>query len=373
MFRILISAIAFASSGVSLAWGESPPEYLVGAYYFAGWWREQPNKWTTAGHDWRADWPGRVPLLGEYNDQETIDREIVAAADHGVNFFQILWYPQYNKEHPDPDVERINVAVRRFMASRNNPRLKFTIEYVNHPPFDLPSDTDWEAACREWCTAMKHPSYLRIDGRPVFKIHGLELFQQQAGKSIERVNARLQILRRIVQEAGLEIPLISGGTLPSVKAEFSSAVEPYDFLTTYMDMPNVPPSDKPFPYPMLLKQAEDAWKTSPDRSPKMYVPYVPAGWDPRPWRDPRSPFDMPTREQWLDALGKVKAALDAEPRLGVPTKAGGRQKMLLIYAWNEFGEGGFIAPNRGEGTMKLECIREVFGVVKNTPTSGKSN
>jgi hypothetical protein len=35
--------------------------------------------------------------------------------------------------------------------------------------------------------------------------------------------------------------------------------------------------------------------------------------------------------------------------------------MLLIYAWNEFGEGGIVAPTRGEGMMKLQAIRLVFG------------
>jgi hypothetical protein len=35
--------------------------------------------------------------------------------------------------------------------------------------------------------------------------------------------------------------------------------------------------------------------------------------------------------------------------------------MLLIYAWNEFGEGGIVAPTRGDGRIKLEAIRKVFG------------
>jgi hypothetical protein len=35
--------------------------------------------------------------------------------------------------------------------------------------------------------------------------------------------------------------------------------------------------------------------------------------------------------------------------------------MLLIYAWNEFGEGGIVAPTRGDKQVKLEVIREVFG------------
>jgi hypothetical protein len=31
-----------------------------------------------------------------------------------------------------------------------------------------------------------------------------------------------------------------------------------------------------------------------------------------------------------------------------------------IYAWNEFGEGGIVAPTRGEQGLKPEAIRAVF-------------
>jgi hypothetical protein len=56
----------------------------------------------------------------------------------------------------------------------------------------------------------------------------------------------------------------------------------------------------------------------------------------------------------------VKTALDKYPNLGIPV-TGGRKKMLLIYAWNEFGEGGIVAPTEGDKEMKLEAIRDVFG------------
>ena len=105
----------------------SPRDYLVGVYYFAGWWQKSPNKWTTAGHDWRPDYPGRIPTLGQYNDQQTMDQEILAAANHGVDFFQILWYPNGGP---------LNEGLRLFLASTNSGRMKFTIEFVNHPPFE---------------------------------------------------------------------------------------------------------------------------------------------------------------------------------------------------------------------------------------------
>ena len=72
-------------------------DILVGINYFYGWWEELPNRWHSHGWatnepDWRKQFPERVPLLGCYNGQKTMDREIVAAATHGVDFFAFLWY-----------------------------------------------------------------------------------------------------------------------------------------------------------------------------------------------------------------------------------------------------------------------------------------
>ena len=48
------------------------------------------------------------------------------------------------------------------------------------------------------------------------------------------------------------------------------------------------------------------------------------------------------------------------PKLGFPLGEGRTQKAFVIYCWNEFGEDGIVAPTKGEGAMKLECIRDVF-------------
>jgi hypothetical protein len=37
-----------------------------------------PNKWTVRGQNWRPQYPERIPLLGEYSNQDTMDRGIVA-------------------------------------------------------------------------------------------------------------------------------------------------------------------------------------------------------------------------------------------------------------------------------------------------------
>jgi hypothetical protein len=349
LFLLLCFAVAQVGAAAEDKVLVSHNDYLVGIYYFAGWWQKSPSKWVTTGRDWRLDYPDRIPLLGEYNHQATMDREIIAASGHGVSFFQILWYPNGGS---------LNEGVRTFLASTNAGRMKFTIEFVNHPPFDLGKDSDWEAACKEWCAGMKHPSYLRIDGRPVFKIHGLDYFYKQNNEDPEKVKARLHTLRRIARDNGLSTPLISSGVMPG-GVPSPDRVAPFDFLTTYMDMPGLPQRPEPYPYELLIKHAEAGWMRYAEHSSKPYVPYVPSGWDPKPWQDPRPSFESPTRDEWTTALKRAKDALDKSPNLGIPVN-GGRKKMLLIYAWNEFGEGGIMAPTRGEKEMKLEAVREIF-------------
>ena len=50
-------------------------------------------------------------------------------------------------------------------------------------------------------------------------------------------------------------------------------------------------------------------------------------------------------------------------RLGFPSSSarGGVQPAITIYSWNEYQEGGIVAPTKGEGYLKLEGIHDVFG------------
>jgi hypothetical protein len=330
-------------------------EYLVGVNYFAGWWEELPNKYVIDGRDWRLDYPERIPVLGEYNKQATMDQEIAMASEYGVDFFQMLWYPVECLEPQDPHRRHLNAAIPQFMNSLNCAKMSFFIEYCNHSPFKITDDSRWEEVCHEWCKAMQHPSYLKINNKPVFKVHSLEHFYQQNDNDNAKVENRLSILREIAKESGQEVPLIgAGGFTPGLM------VAPYEFISIYMNVPNLPQTQELYPYSEVLKLAEETWINHPTNMNKPYVPYLPSGWDARPWKDPRATFKLPTREQWTDALKKVKEALDQYPQLGFPASAG-PQKAFVIYAWNEFAEGGFVAPTKGEGTMKLEAIRQIFG------------
>jgi len=87
---------------------------------------------------------------------------------------------------------------------------------------------------------------------------------------------------------------------------------------------------------------------------------MPAGWNPRPWPDTRACFALPDRDEWRHELALMKQDLLALPNLGLPLPDGTVQPAFNCYAWNEFGEGGFVAPTEGDQYMKLEELQRVL-------------
>ena len=145
----------------------------------------------------------------------------------------------------------------------------------------------------------------------------------------------------------------------------------FDFTTTYMDVPALPPEPTDYPYPLLADMARAA-RDLHSRDAIAYVPYLPSGWNPRPWGDPRASFQLPNRSEWTAELREMQRNLLDMPNLGFPLPDGGRQLSFTIYAWNEFGEGGFIAPTQRSEYMKIEEIRNVFAEGMTQYASGHS-
>jgi hypothetical protein len=110
--------IGFAAATGQAADQAKRKDVLVGVNYFPGWWRPLPNKWHNAqGQDWRPRFPDRIPLLGEYNDQQTMNREIKAAAAGGMDFFSILWYYNPPGHEREPHVAMTEAGLTNFIAS----------------------------------------------------------------------------------------------------------------------------------------------------------------------------------------------------------------------------------------------------------------
>jgi len=346
------------------------PRPLVGINYFAGWWRGPGDKWKEPWNttvDWRPLYPERVPLNGQYITQSTVDQDIIAASSNGVDFFQILWYDNYPTER-NTGSKNINLGLSLYLSSNEANRMNFCIEWCNAQPiFEVHSDAEWnEMIQKDWLPAFRHPAYLRVGGKLVFKVHNAPDFYKN---STDFVTGRLDHLRNVVRQAGLGEMLLGGGA--DIR-DFDNPVRKfwgykYDFINFYAGIAHLGPDfvGKVLPwknesdYVQQMRRAHARVSAAQDLP---YVPHVMSGWDPRPWREKRVSYVFPTELQWRMELQRMASDLrDFNRTMGFPLESGQIQPAFTIYAWNEFGEGGIMAPTKGWNSTRLEEIKNMFG------------
>lgn len=321
--------------------------------------------------DLRRDFPEREPLAGWYDDtQERFDCHLQSMAQSGLNVLVIDWYPDHVTEHYD---DQLNNATGFFIASQLQARPRFCLSLINSEPFAMRTDEQWEVAFGQWLQAFRHPSYWRVDGKPVFTIHSnWHLEQHEAG--VDATGRRVAWLREKVREAGYPGILIGGGSpAPGDPSWFANVMdrEGYDFLTAY-NLPNWQPhkdhlakdKDTALPYRSLMDAHFTAWEAFPRATRMPFVPYVTAQWDPRPWWG-ASPahslrYEAPTDTEIREFFTRAKRLLDTSPYYRLPTVDGHGIKTVVICAWNELAEGSILAPTRGEGDRWMRIVREVF-------------
>jgi hypothetical protein len=107
-------------------------------------------------------------------------------------------------------------------------------------------------------------------------------------------------------------------------------------------------------YAQLMSGYQESWQWIISHSRLPYFVPLTAGWDRRPWGS-QTPHDRcdSTPASFAAMLRLGKETVDRYPEK--------TQKILEIYAWNEFGEGGYIEPTKKWGFQYLEQIKQVFG------------
>ncbi len=135
-----------------------------------------------------------------------------------------------------------------------------------------------------------------------------------------------------------------------------AAAEGYDAVTAYT-WPGfgVPDGQLAAPYATLLDGYRRQWEQLTSDSTLPLITPVNGGWDSRPWHGDNNLVRYGrTPELFKRHLQDARRLLDTHKNQhAVPG-------MILIEAWNEWGEGSYIEPHREFGFGYLDAIREVF-------------
>ncbi|MFI5379026.1 MAG: glycoside hydrolase family 99-like domain-containing protein [Tepidisphaerales bacterium] len=311
----------------------------VGAYYFDGWsgkssrWPDDPDwqKLNPPTHLTRrmlAEFPERQPVWGWRDDGlEIMEKQIDLAADHGISFFSFCWY--WDRDPQKLADQCLHTGLNLFLRARNNHRLKFCLLVANHPPFLLQGVEDWRKAAGHWMPLLTHKQHATVGGKPL-----LILFNP-SNSSAEGIE-QLQAAAKAAGLPGLAVAGCGGG---DIKVGFTHR-------THYNIVPGYAGGSEQHKYAELVAAHKAAWRGSREQP---YMPEVTAGWDKRPWEGenglgqrPGSYFPDRSPEQFGQFLRDAIRWMDEHPE---QTTA---ERMVLVYAWNEFGEGGYIGPTKGD-------------------------
>jgi hypothetical protein len=251
--------------------------------------------------------------------QEIMDTEIGYAIQAGIDYWAFDWYP------PGSGLE---LARNFFLASQRRELLKWCV-ILGTNAFDMQRDAPWLAA------EFAKPGYQKVlDGRPLIYIF----------TPIPR--ADLAALRKLSLNSCGKAPYVAVMDWTAKGAAQTCETLGADAITMY------------------TAGTEKNWNDFSQL--KELIPNVSTGWDPTPFRDTHVAW-YPAGNIAPDFVGwsatpkqlvaSVKAAFvwtRAHPEK-VPADT------ILVYAWNEHAEGGWLCPTyrpQGPNTERIDALHQ---------------
>lgn len=334
--------------------------------------------------------------------QFLVDWEIRTAYAHGIDVFAHNFY--WNNQPFAYTSGRGNhqkYSLDRHAASQAEPNMKFCIQWSNHDssnPFSAASDIN--AMLDEMNKYFGNPRYWKIGGKPVVFLFSIGKIQTWAA-SLWSIAADKNAVKRFIDEANAYLIALSGTYAPTGvhwvsqdmaadpnltgnaagwvgTNEFAgfSAGTRYAFTSYYRTITQTgsggtsadpyPPVTEPLmSYAQLreiyLGAARWIVKESGCRLPYWYP--VHGGYDCRPW--------LTFQGKVLDASHNCAASSEEFAAFlrdardftleNLTAMRSSEGPVVTMYAWNEYGEGGFIAPSRRYEYRLCEAVLRVFG------------
>lgn len=324
-------------------------EYSIGAYYFPGWKEGVHSGWPKI-----MPFPERKPLLGWYREgePEVADWHIKWAVEHGIEFFAYDWYWCQGKrqlEHALHD---------GYFNAKYKDKLKFCLLWANHNPDNTSSIEDFENVTRYWIdNYFKLPQYYKIDGKPVVIIFSVGRFTKDMG--VEKVKEGFEKMRDICKKNGIPGLYLAGCCGIDKQSLLEMKQEGYDSGTGYnypwFGMTEEEKAKKSAPYDSMVESYKKIWDEIAAHKIIDYFPVVDPGWDSRPWHGKDA---LVRTDQHPDKFRKMlEYAKEYVNKYPVGKE---KKKVVIVEAWNEFGEGDFVEPHVKYGFGYLDAIREVF-------------
>ena len=341
-------------------------------------WDEGIGEWQTVRKAAEDDPSRPLPVWGfeDEADPAVMEKQIDAAADHGVNVFIYDWYWYDHRPFLEQCLDN------GFLKAKNRSRMKFYLMWANHDVgmvWDR-RNADADGLIYLGCVDRKdfdiiihrvidnyfsQPEYYKIDGKPVFMIYEVMNLIKGLG-GVDKAKEALEYFREETKKAGfpgLELQMTYWSeyavNLSGVDSEKTGSASDavrllgFDSITHYQFV-HFTPLGKSRPYKDAVDMLDDEWARLNANCPATYYPHVSIGWDnnPRYKNAGRTIMTGATPDLFEEALLKAKAYVDQRPDM---------TPLITVNSWNEWTETSYLEPDTKFGYGYLEKIKKIFG------------
>lgn len=353
---------AILSLAFSMGIGHSADERAqIGVIRWDAWFSGSPWAKSIRTEAWKA----RLPFYATVDADNNIDLDELSAAAveqeklyaiaAGVDYFIYGLYLDVNDVGKlNPTMAKFNRAIDLFIRNSNK-FMKFSV-YLPHPP-ELETSVRLHELLYGY---FKDPSFLRTaDGRPVvFWLLPRGQSWIDAVGGVDAAKSSLQKFRSDVRANVGAQPYVVAMTFSPSEAPALVKSIGFDAISSYGNPLGGRSPDSPTgarPYRRCLSSSRYYWSVA-RASGLPFLPPVSLGWDYRPAlaeqgrnKDPEW-CEFPSTEEVEEAVSE-----------GLRTTPDSAFRSIVIYAWNEFAEGGILAPTLCSGADRLRGVARATG------------
>lgn len=297
-------------------------------------------------------WHYRVPFYATVGSntvsmdgatQQVIDQEIEYAKAAGLSYWAFDWYG---------DETGLQTARELYLSSPYHNDLNWSAILFTHPL----SSADEQSLVSDF----QQSNYQKVDGgRPL-----LYAFDYPDLVDPAQIN---RIRQETVTEMGVQPYVVALEFSAGAAASFASQIGA-DAISSYASSG----SDHE-PYSSMAAAEAANWDAY-SATGYPVVPWVTQGWDPQPRIQLNPPYAYASyaSNSGVTASSPSELAAQLQKAINWDTAhlTAAPAQAVLMYAWNEFSEGGYIAPTKSGSGINLDYLDAIKGVL--TPTSADS-
>jgi len=306
-------------------------------------------------------WHARIPFFGKaVSDtqveirgytQEIVDQEIAFARHAGLDYWAFVTY--------EPD-SPMSLALKLYLTSTRKRGLRFCL-LTEIGKWGTPETH--RPKVERFLKLMAQPTYQCVLGdRPLIYVGFVKDAWLTAWGGASGARKLFDEFRADARKAGLGNPyIVLMDFTPPRGGKLADALG-CDAISAYATQAN----GRGAPYADLAKHAERFWDQCKATG-KPVVPIAMAGWDrrprvehPVPWERHQKPGAGIEKYYQTPEPAELAAHVERAVRWTRENPTACPAQAILVYAWNEHDEGGWLCPTLSEGTARIEAIAKIL-------------